>query len=100
MLTQTCPLPAGGAGRLALLFEAEALLDLAGFVEAAEFDKFADEYLAIHTENLKLSGETPDYFARYKIDELRRRWSAERPSIYFGGTGRPLQASITGDHGE
>jgi SAM-dependent methyltransferase len=47
-------------------------------VEAAEFDKFADEYLAIHTENLKLSGETPDYFARYKIDELRRRWSAER----------------------
>ena len=38
MLTQTCPLPAGGAGRLALLFEAEALLDLAGFVEAAEFE--------------------------------------------------------------
>ncbi len=45
-------------------------------MEVAEFDKFADEYLAIHTENLKLSGETPDYFARYKIDELRRRWSA------------------------
>jgi len=38
VLTQTCPLPAGGAGRLALLFEAEALLDLAGFVEAAEFE--------------------------------------------------------------
>ena len=38
MFTQTCPLPAGGAGRLALLFEAEALLDLAGFVEAAEFE--------------------------------------------------------------
>ena len=38
MLTQTCPLPAGGAGRLALLFGAEALLDLVGFVEAAEFE--------------------------------------------------------------
>jgi hypothetical protein len=38
VLTQTCPLPAGGAGRLALLFEAEALLDLAGFVEASEFE--------------------------------------------------------------
>jgi len=38
VLTQTWPLPAGGAGRLALLFGAEALLDLAGFVEAAEFE--------------------------------------------------------------
>jgi hypothetical protein len=38
VLTQTCPLPAGGAGRLALPFEAEALLDLAGFGEAAEFE--------------------------------------------------------------
>ena len=37
-MTQTCPLPAGGAGWLALLFGAEALLDLAGFVEAAEFE--------------------------------------------------------------
>jgi SAM-dependent methyltransferase len=47
-------------------------------VEAAEFDKFADEYLAIHTENLKVSGEKPDFFARYKIDELRRRWTREK----------------------
>ncbi|HEY3811654.1 MAG TPA: class I SAM-dependent methyltransferase [Caulobacteraceae bacterium] len=47
-------------------------------MEAAEFDKFADEYLAIHTDNLKISGERPDYFARYKIDELRRRWSREK----------------------
>ncbi len=37
-MTQTCPLPAGGAGWLALLFAAEVLLDLAGFVEAAEFE--------------------------------------------------------------
>jgi hypothetical protein len=37
-LTQTCPLPAGGAGWLALLFAAEVLLDLAGFVDAAEFE--------------------------------------------------------------
>jgi hypothetical protein len=38
VLTQTWPLPAGGAGRLALFFGAEALLDLVGFVEAAEFE--------------------------------------------------------------
>jgi hypothetical protein len=37
-LTQTCPLPAGGAGWLALLFDAEALLDFAGFVVDAEFE--------------------------------------------------------------
>jgi hypothetical protein len=34
-LTQTWPLPEGGAGWLALAFAAEVLLDLAGFVEAA-----------------------------------------------------------------
>jgi len=37
-LTQTLPLPAGGAGWLVLVFGAEALPDLAGFVEAAEFE--------------------------------------------------------------
>lgn len=47
-------------------------------MDVAEFDKFADEYLAAHTENLKISGEAPDYFARYKIEELHRRWTAAR----------------------
>jgi SAM-dependent methyltransferase len=46
-------------------------------IEQAEFDKFAEEYLATHAENLKVSGEDPDYFARYKIEEVRRRWTAE-----------------------
>ncbi len=41
-----------------------------------EFDKFADEYLAVHGANVRLSGEDPEYFSRYKIDEVRRRWSA------------------------
>jgi ubiquinone/menaquinone biosynthesis C-methylase UbiE len=49
-------------------------------VDVAEFDKFAEEYLAVHADNIKLSGEDPEYFARYKIDELRRRWT---------GSGRP-----------
>ena len=42
----------------------------------AEFDKFADEYLADHAKNIKISGEDPAYFARYKIDEVRRLWTA------------------------
>lgn len=37
-MTQTCPLPVGGAGWLVLVFGAEELLALAGFVEAAEFE--------------------------------------------------------------
>jgi SAM-dependent methyltransferase len=45
-------------------------------VETAEFDRFAEEYLAIHAANLRLSGEDPEYFARYKVDEIRRRWTA------------------------
>ena len=46
-------------------------------INRAEFDKFAEEYLATHTDNLKISGEDPAYFARYKIDEVRRRWTRE-----------------------
>jgi ubiquinone/menaquinone biosynthesis C-methylase UbiE len=45
-------------------------------MDVAEFDKFAEEYLSIHAKNIHLSGEGPEYFARYKIDEVRRRWSA------------------------
>jgi SAM-dependent methyltransferase len=45
-------------------------------VETAEFDKFADEYLAIHARNLRVSGDSPEYFAAAKIDEIRRRWTA------------------------
>jgi len=45
-------------------------------MDSAEFDKVADEYLAIHSRNTRFTGEDPEYFARYKIEELRRRWDA------------------------
>jgi SAM-dependent methyltransferase len=60
-------------------------------LDVAEFDKFAEEYDAIHADNIKLSGEDPEYFARYKIDDLRRRWNAagraEPGAILDFGTG-------------
>ena len=60
-------------------------------MDVAEFDKFADEYLATHARNLRISGEDPEYFARYKIEELRRVWSAshldEPRSILDFGSG-------------
>ena len=79
-------------------------------MDVAEFDRFADEYMATHAQNIRLSGEDPDYFARYKIKEMRRRWDAEgRPEplavLDFGkGIGNSLphlarlfpRAEITG----
>ncbi|WP_174300184.1 class I SAM-dependent methyltransferase [Caulobacter sp. S45] len=60
-------------------------------MDIAEFDRFADEYTATHAGNIRLSGETPDYFARYKIEEMRRRWDAQaRPepsAVLDFGTG-------------
>jgi SAM-dependent methyltransferase len=45
-------------------------------LDVAEFDRFAEEYTATHADNIRLSGEDPSYFARYKIEEVRRRWDA------------------------
>lgn len=36
----------------------------------SEFDKFADEYKRLHTDNIRVSGEKPEYFARYKIQDV------------------------------
>ena len=47
-------------------------------MSAAEFDRFADDYLAIHSKNVALSGEVPGYFARYKIEEIRLRWTSRK----------------------
>ena len=45
-------------------------------MDRAEFDLFAEHYQAAHARNVRISGETPEYFARYKIEEVRRRWTA------------------------
>ncbi|HLK25930.1 MAG TPA: class I SAM-dependent methyltransferase [Caulobacteraceae bacterium] len=45
-------------------------------MDVAEFDRFADEYLETHARNIAVSGESPEYFARYKVDEIRRVWTA------------------------
>lgn len=37
-----------------------------------EFDRYANAYRDMHAESIRISGEDPDYFARYKIDELVR----------------------------
>lgn len=37
-----------------------------------EFDRFADEYEALHARNVRASGEEPAFFAEYKVLDLRR----------------------------
>ena len=35
-----------------------------------EFDNFADEYNTLHARNFNVTGESPDYFAAYKIRDI------------------------------
>lgn len=45
-----------------------------------QFDRYATSYRALHAESIRISGEAPDYFARYKIDELARTSTSVRRS--------------------
>lgn len=78
-------------------------------MEQAEFDKFADEYREIHKNNIKASGESPEYFAEYKVSDTanivkKLGFPAQLNILDFGaGTGTSVgylkqyfpQASIT-----
>lgn len=41
-------------------------------MQRAEFDKFAEEYKSLHLQNIASSGESPEYFAEYKMRDLRQ----------------------------
>ena len=41
-------------------------------MDKAEFDRFADEYYNHHSQNVAITGEAPEYFAEYKINELKK----------------------------
>jgi SAM-dependent methyltransferase len=40
----------------------------------AEFDKFADEYYALHAAGIAFSGEGPEYFSEYKLKDIARKY--------------------------
>jgi SAM-dependent methyltransferase len=48
-------------------------------MDKAEFDRFADEYEAQHRANIAVTGESPEFFAAYKIAELAR-FAADLPT--------------------
>lgn len=39
-------------------------------MEESEFDQFADEYRQLHANVITASGETPEFFAEYKIQDM------------------------------
>ena len=64
-------------------------------MDKAEFDRFADEYHALHARNIAASGETPDFFAEYKIRDIaaeieRRRFSCESVLDFGAGVGNSI----------
>lgn len=72
----------------------------------AEFDRFAASYAAQHARSISLSGESADYFAQYKIDDVARLCDQAqlRPAriLDFGaGTGNslaPMQRAFPNAH--
>jgi SAM-dependent methyltransferase len=56
-------------------------------MDQAEFDIFADQYSSLHAANIALSGETPDYFAEYKIKDMATEYLKHSNQ----GRGPPVQ---------
>jgi ubiquinone/menaquinone biosynthesis C-methylase UbiE len=59
-------------------------------VDAAEFDRFADEYEQLHAKNIAVTGEKPEFFHEYKVKVLRemtRARGAEPKSLLDFGSG-------------
>jgi SAM-dependent methyltransferase len=50
-------------------------------MDEAEFDRFAEEYNTLLAEHITSSGESPEFFAKYKVAEVARIAKAEANSI-------------------
>lgn len=60
-------------------------------MDKAEFDKFAEEYDQMLRENIRITGEGPEYFAEYKVRDIRNEIAADssvgepKSILDFGG---------------
>lgn len=50
-------------------------------MDKAEFDRFADAYYDQHRENVAVTGDGPEYFAEYKIRQLRQIIEREQVGV-------------------
>lgn len=62
----------------------------------AEFDRFAAQYREVHARNIALTGETPDYFAAYKMRDFAAELASHEapPEGRFLDFGSGVGASI------
>lgn len=67
-------------------------------MQESEFDKFADEYRAVHARNIRISGEAPEYFAEYKVkdvaDALKKLGTHDKPDLHILDFGAGVGASV------
>jgi SAM-dependent methyltransferase len=84
--------PAAGAVR-----SARSIVILFGArMKEAELDKFAEEYRQLHSRNIRLSGEDPEFFAEYKVRQVAALLGegAERKALrvldFGAGTGNSV----------
>jgi hypothetical protein len=45
-------------------------------MDRREFDKFADEYSVLHSQNVAVTDELPDYFVEYKVRDIYNQMRA------------------------
>jgi SAM-dependent methyltransferase len=71
-------------------------------MEETEFDRFAEEYVALHAQNIALSGETPRFFAAYKVADtaevLAAKGLTDAPRILDFGAGVGTSVAFFHDH--
>ena len=53
-------------------------------MDEVEFDKFADEYRAMHAANIRITGEDPEYFAEYKVVDIAEGIKPRLPKTWPG----------------
>jgi ubiquinone/menaquinone biosynthesis C-methylase UbiE len=63
-----------------------------------DFDEFADDYRAIHSQNVQLSGADSYYFAEHKILQLKKDESDGKVAILDVGCGDGLTATFVQKH--
>jgi SAM-dependent methyltransferase len=60
-------------------------------MDKVEFDRFADEYRAVHASNIRITGEGPEYFAEYKVRDIAAEYQAshtnDQPNVLDFGAG-------------
>ena len=56
----------------------------------AEFDRYAEEYNALHAASIAASGEEPEFFAAYKIRDIARETAG--PCLRVVSQARPVRS--------